>query len=109
MIILKYTMLSMLLFISSYIGILMSKKYQYRVKELKEIKTSLSIFMTKIKLTYESIPQIFKELAKETNTENINIRNIFKKASEKMKEENAGEAWRDALKQTSTNLKKEDK
>lgn len=108
MIIFKYTMLIMLLFISSYIGILMSKKYQYRVKELKEMKTALSIFVTKIKLTYESIPQIFKELSKETNTENINIRNIFEKASEKMEEKNAGEAWIDALKQTSTNLKKED-
>ena len=55
MIIIKYIILLLLLISSSYIGILISKKYQGRVKELKEMKSYLTIFTTKIKLTYEPI------------------------------------------------------
>lgn len=105
MLMIKYIILIMLLFSSSYIGILISKKYQNRVRELKEMKSSLAIFATKIKLTYEPIPQIFEELG---NKENSNISYIFKTASEKMKELPAGEAWIKSLEVQSTNLKKED-
>ena len=105
MIIIKYIILLLLLFSSSYIGILISKKYQSRVKELKEMKSFLAIFATKIKLTYEPIPQIFEELG---NKENSNISYIFKKASRKMKEMPAGDAWLQALEMQNTELKKED-
>lgn len=105
MIIMKYIILLLLLISSSYIGILVSKKYQNRVKELKEMKSLLTIFLTKIKLTYEPIPQIFAELG---DKENSNISYIFKIASEKMKEMPAGQAWLKALKLQNSNLKKED-
>lgn len=95
----------MLVLSSSYIGILIAKRYQNRVRELKEMKTCLAIFSTKIKLTYEPIPQIFETLGKK---ENSNISNIFKKASQKMKEISAGQAWLEALKEENTNLTKED-
>ena len=97
--------LMMILFSSSYIGILIANKYQSRVKELKEMKSFLAIFSTKIKLTYEPIPQIFEELG---NKENSNISYIFKIASEKMKELSAGEAWIKSLEIQNTSLKKED-
>jgi len=105
MIIIKYIALIMIFFTSSYIGILIANKYQSRVKELKEVKSLLTIFLTKIKLTYEPIPQIFKELG---NKENSNITYIFKKASENMKNLSAGEAWLKALEMKNTNLKSED-
>lgn len=105
MFIVKGIVLMLLLFSSSYIGILISMKYKSRVKELKEMKTLLTIFSTKIKLTYEPIPQIFEELGKK---ENSNISYIFKKASENMKEMQAGKAWINALEMKNTNLKKED-
>lgn len=105
MLILKGIILIMLLFSSSYIGILVSKKYPNRVKELKEIKTLLTIFSTKIKLTYEPIPQIFEEIG---NKEKSNINEIFKTASKNMKELPAGKAWVKALENQNTNLKKED-
>lgn len=108
MIIIKYIILMLLLLSSSYIGILVSKKYQTRVNELKEIKNLLAIFVTKIKLTYEPIPQIFEELGNKKNTNAINIINLFKTAASKMKEQSAGIAWLNALEKTSTNLKKED-
>lgn len=105
MFIIKGIILMMLLFSSSYIGLLMSKKYQNREKELKEIKSLLKIFSTKIKLTYETIPQIFKELG---NNKNSNISYIFNIASKNMQELPAGKAWIKALESQNTNLKKED-
>ena len=101
----KGIILIMMLFSSSYIGLLISKKYQNRVKELKEIKSLLKIFSTKIRLTYEPIPQIFKELG---NKENSNISYIFKIASQNMQELPAGKAWINAIDNQNTNLKKED-
>ena len=56
MIIFKLFILSMIIGASSAIGILFSKKYANREKELKEMKNSLNIFATKIKFTYESVP-----------------------------------------------------
>lgn len=105
MLIIKGIILIMLLFSSSYIGILVSIKYQNRVKELKKIKTLLTIFSTKIKLTYEPIPQIFEEIG---DKEKSNINEIFKTASKNMKELPAGKAWIKALENQNTNLKKED-
>ena len=105
MIIIKYIILVLLLISSSYIGILISKKYQGRVKELKEMKSYLTIFCAKIKLTYQPIPQIFEELG---NKENSNISYIFKTASKNMQEMPAGEAWLKAIDMQNTELKKED-
>ena len=108
MIMIKYIILIIILLSSSYIGILIAKKYQTRVKELKEMKSLLAIFATKIKLTYEPIPQIFKELGNKQNINNSNITNLFKIASKEMEELPAGEAWLNALEKSNTNLKKED-
>lgn len=105
MAILKYIILILLLLTNSYIGVLIASKYQNRVRELKELKTSLAIFATKIKLTYEPIPKIFEELG---NLKKNNISNVFKKAFQKMAELPAGEAWTEALKIENTNLTKED-
>lgn len=105
MIVIKYGILVLLFLSSSYIGILIAGKYQNRVKELKEMKSLLTIFSTKIKLTYEPIPQIFEELG---NKENSNISYIFKTASKQMQDLPAGEAWKKALDTKNTNLKKED-
>ena len=52
----------------------MAKKYVYRVEELEEIKVALNILKTKIRFTYEPIPEIFTEIAQNTTK---NIKNIF--------------------------------
>ncbi len=103
----KYIGLALILGSCSYIGILISKKYANRVKELKEIKSALNIFITKIKYTYEPIPKIFEEISDKTK-ENKNVSNIFKNACKDMQEYEAGEAWNRSLENTSTNMKKED-
>lgn len=101
----KYLTLIIILASTTYIGILISKKYLNRVKDLKEMKNALNIFSTKIKFTYEPIPETFKEISQKVKP---NIANIFKESSEKMKNENAGKAWEEALEESNTNMTKED-
>ena len=103
--VIKYLELILILSASTYIGILISKKYLNRVKDLKEMKNALNIFATKIKFTYEPIPQIFKEISEKVKP---NIANIFLLASNKMENINAGDAWIQALEESNTNMIKED-
>ena len=70
----KFFLLILIFLASTFIGKIISKKYTYRLEELEEIKNALNMFKTKIKFTYEPIPQIFGEIA--TNC-NKNIGNIF--------------------------------
>ena len=78
--VLKYFMLLLIFIASSLIGKFISKKYAYRLKELEEIKNILNIFKSKIKFTYEPIPEIFEEI--NAKTEN-NIGKIFGQARKK--------------------------
>ena len=106
MIVIKYLILCLILVASTLIGRSLSKKYVYRLKELEEIKNSFNILKTKIKFTYEPIPELFQELE---NTKCRNVGNIFKLAKEKMENENISTAWENAIEESVTNLKKEDK
>lgn len=106
MIVIKYLILFLILVASTLIGRSLSKKYVYRLKELEEIKNSFNILKTKIKFTYEPIPELFQELE---NTKCRNVGNIFKLAKEKMENENISTAWENAIEESATNLKKEDK
>ena len=106
MLVLKYVMLFLILVSSSLIGKFLSKKYVYRLEELEEMKNALNLFKTKIKFTYEPLPTIFEEISKNTSQ---NISSIFKLAKAKMKNETANIAWEQAIEQSNTNLKKEDK
>lgn len=95
------------LFISCYIiGLLISKKYTNRVEQLKDFKNALNIFKTKIRFTYEPIPDIFNQISGSLNN---NVGNIFKKASENMKYKTAEHAWIKAIEsQEVLSLTKED-
>lgn len=102
----KYFILFLILMSSTLIGKYLSKRYLYRLEELEEMNTALNIFKSKVKFTYEPIPQIFEEIS---NGINKNVGNIFILAKEKMKQENANIAWEEAIKESNTNLKDEDK
>lgn len=102
----KYFILFLILMSSTLIGKYLSKRYLYRLEELEEMNTALNIFKSKVKFTYEPIPQIFEEISKGINK---NVSNIFILAKEKMKQENANVAWEEAIKESNTNLKDEDK
>lgn len=103
----KYSILFIILLTTTLIGRLLGRNYIYRLNELEEMKNALNIFKTKIKFTYEPIPEVFKEIGENINK---NIGNIFKNATEKMKKTtNANIAWEEAIEESNTNLKKEDK
>lgn len=102
----KYFILFLILIASSMIGKFLSKKYVYRLEELEEMKNALNILKTKIKFTYEPIPEIFEEIS---NSVNKNIGNIFKNAKNKMNKTTANIAWEEAIDETVTNLKQEDR
>ena len=91
---------------SSGIGLLISKKYEQRVNELKEIKNALNMFKTKIKFTYEPIPEIFNEISKSFNSK---TGKVFEIASCNMKLVAAGEAWNMAIDCDILDINEEDK
>ena len=104
--IIKYIILFLILFLSSSLGKILSKKYVHRLKELEEMKNSLNIFKNKIKFTYEPIPDIFEEISK---TKVKNVGTIFKNAKERMENEIASDAWEEAVEESNNNLKEDDK
>ena len=105
--ILKYFMLFVILVICSLIGKYLSKKYVLRVHQLEEMKNALNMFRSKIKFTYEPIPEIFEEIANNTNR---SVGQVFQLAKEKMKTKTAQIAWEEATEESLNNyLTKEDK
>ena len=105
MLVIKFIFLIMILGASSYIGVIISNKYKDRTIELKEIKKGLNIFETKIKYTYEPVPDIFNEISKNLKG---NIANIFKEASKEMEKISAKPAWEKAIEEAKTSMRKED-
>ena len=91
---------------STGLGMVLSQKYISRVNELKDLKSALVLLKTKIRYTYEPIPEIFKEIAQNVN---IGIGQIFESAIEKMNTNNANVAWEEAIEESNTYFSKEDK
>ena len=102
----KYCMLFFVFLIATLIGKNISQKYKFRLDELEELKNALNIFKSKIKLTYEPIPEIFVGIS---NNSNKNISNLFNMAVDKMKTESAGVAWERAVDEFQSNLNEEDR
>jgi len=105
MIVIKFISLIAILILSSYIGIIITAKYKNRVIELKEIKRALNIFETKIRYTYEPVPEIFNEISGNLKE---NIAGIFRNASKKMENKTATLAWFQAVEEANTSMNKED-
>lgn len=106
MIIIKFCLLLLVFGASMLIGITISKRYRNREKELKEMKNALNMFETKMRFTYESIPEIFPEIAEKIDG---SIGKIFEMAIEKMEEMSAGDAWNESIEKIENSLTQEDK
>lgn len=104
--IVKWIILILILGLSTNIGIKVSQKYKKRELELKEIKSALNMFKSKIKYTYEPIADTFNDIA---DNYSCNVSNMFRTASNIMKEKSAGDAWNEAVDSTYLNLNSEDK
>ena len=101
MIIFKYIIIFMIFLISTIIGYLISKKYSSRVQELKEMQNAINILESKIKFTYEPLPEIFIQISTLLNN---NIGEIFKNASNTIKQKRVNIAWEEALTNSQTNF-----
>ncbi len=105
MMIIKTILLIAIFLFCSYAGIITSERYKKRVEELKEMKKGFLNLETKMKYTYDLLPEILKEVAIGFHK---NISDIFKNASFYMKEKSAKEAWEEAIENSKTNMNKED-
>lgn len=103
---LKIIIYSFIFLSSSAIGMLISKKYEERVNELKEFRNALNMFKAKIKFTYEPIPEIFEQISEQITAK---PGEIFKLASNNMKLLTAGDAWNMAIDTDLLNINEEDK
>lgn len=103
----KYLSLIMILISAIYIGNLMSKKYINRVKELIQLKLALNVLKSKIKFTQIPLKDIFEQILKSTEQENIKKfwNNVIKELDKNFEIEMA---WQNAVNNTETNLNKED-
>ena len=106
MVFVKYFILFLILVSSTLIGKFFSNKYIYRLEELEDVKNSLNILKTKIKFTYEPIPEVFGEIAENVNS---NISRLFLLAKQNMEKMSAGKAFEEAVDNAICNLKSEDK
>ena len=104
--IIKFITLGLIFFGTSFIGILISKKYENRLKELQNIKSALHLLEVKIKFTYDALPKLFREIEMKFSE---NIGKIFGLASEKMEVVTPEKAWEEAINELSTNLTQKDK
>lgn len=102
----KYCMLFFVFLSSTLIGKYISQKYSFRLEELEEMKNALNMFKSKIKFTYEPIPEIFNEISQNTCK---TISTLFAKAKEKMKQETASVSWEQAIDELDGNINQEDK
>ena len=103
--ILKFIILVMIFLLSAFIGILISKRYSSRVFELKVIKNALNMLKTKIKFTYEPLPELFMQISENLQK---NISEIFLNASLNMKKMSTKEAWDSSINSATLNLNNED-
>lgn len=107
MYVLKYILLIIVFCTSTIIGLLISKKYSNRVEILKNLKNALNIFEVKIKFSFETIPEIYKEISEKIEgtagkifadtVVNMNTKNML-----------AGPAFEKAVESNSNELKAED-
>lgn len=103
---LKFVILVMIFILSIIIGKTISSKYILRLTELEELKNALNIFKTKVKFTYDPIPKIFDDIARNSSK---NISRLFINAKEEMKNKTASLAWENAVDNFLGNINYEDK
>ncbi len=106
MLIIKFIILVSIFLSSSYIGILISKRYSNREFELKELKKVLNIIETKIRFTYEPLTDIFEEISKNTIS---SISEILKSINNKIQSMPVNQAWIEGIQEGKLSINNEDK
>lgn len=105
-IIIKAVLAIAIIVCSTRIGILLSRKYKYRLETLDEFKNEFKIIENKIKYTYQPLEEIFYEIA---DISSYDVKTFFKDVADNIKAKGAEIAWKEGLEKTDLNIKKEDK
>lgn len=87
----RYVFLVLILGSSTSIGFLLSNRYINRVEELKSISKLINILQNKIKFTRKPLKEIFNDLSKIEDNENI--KSIFLKVSQNLDNHKLTETW----------------
>jgi stage III sporulation protein AB len=106
---LKIIEIIFIIILCSVLGNLKASTFSKRVIELKNIKSALNIFKSKIQFTFEPIPEIFTEIS---NSVYLNEENIFKLTNlilNSNQEKYINLAWNRAIDTSKNNLNSEDK
>ena len=80
--ILKIIILTVIMGMCTALGLMKANRYKLRVIDLQEMKKALNLATTKMRYTYEPLPDLFYEISKDLNE---NISNIFKPVDVKRK------------------------
>ena len=104
MFVIKWLSMISIFSICSYIGILKSRSYENRVKELNKFQNSLIMFKSKIEFTYEPLKNIFEEISKVIY---LDKENIFKQVLKNS--DNIYNSWCESVENNSNELLQEDK
>lgn len=110
LLIIKFCSLFLIVLLSSFIGYLVSNKYNYRVKELEDIISALDLLETRVKYTYDTICDSFEFVAENMKTKVYRVFMISAAVIKENKSMSAGDAFRKTLDEEATflNLEKED-
>jgi stage III sporulation protein AB len=106
---LKIIEIIFIIILCSILGILKANTFSKRVIELKNIKSALNIFKSKIQFTFEPISEIFTEIS---NSVYLNEENIFNTTNfilNSNQEKYINLAWNKAINITKNSLNNEDK
>lgn len=104
--IIKGILLVLIFLMSTIIGILISKMYENRVKELQQFKNVLNVLKTKIKFTYEPLGEIFEQISHEGSNK---IEEIFANITNRLIFEDIKCAWADSIQEADISINQEDK
>lgn len=67
----RYIFLLFIFIGSTSIGYMLSRRFKYRVFELKEFKSALNMMKNKIRFTYKPLSEIFEDISKTAKERNI--------------------------------------
>lgn len=102
----RYIFFILILGSSTSIGFLLSNRYTNRVEELKSISKLINILQNKIKFTRKPLKEIFSELSKLGENENINC--ICLKVSKNLENQKMSNIWNNMVEEESKNLSLKD-